>query len=311
MARPLRLDFPGARHHVMNRGARRAPIFADDASCALFLAALADLPVRFDVRVHAYALMPNHFHLLLETPRGNLSRAMQYLTGEHVRLLNEHQGWDGPVFKGRFRNRLVETDAYWHHLLLYLHLNPVRAHLVADIDDSYWTSHAAYVGSERRPDWLTTSDLLAAHGGVPGYREALYDLHTGRVQRPDEFDPDALWRPATSEPRPAPAAALPAVSPEAALERIGQVCGVDVGALRTARRGRGDNRARWLAAWWLTAEVGLTQRVVAGALGATEQQVSLWIGRFLTVAADDAEVAGWLEALRAAPGEPLGVGGKS
>ncbi|MES2638967.1 MAG: transposase [Myxococcota bacterium] len=298
MARPLRLDFPGARHHVMNRGARRAPIFTDNASCALFLAALADLPARFDVRVHAYALMPNHFHLLLETPRGNLSRAMQYLTGEHVRLLNAREQWDGPLFKGRFRNRLVETDGYWNHLLLYLHLNPVRAHLVADIDDSYWTSHAAYVGHVRRPDWLTTADLLAAHGGVEGYRQALYDLHTGRAPPPDGFDPDALWRAATSEPRPVVAPTVGTVTAGDAVARVARTCGLDAAALCKARLGRGDNRPRWLAAWWLAVDLGFGQRAVAEALGATEQQVSLWLGRFRTVAVQDAQVAGWLEALR-------------
>jgi REP element-mobilizing transposase RayT len=297
MARPLRLDFPGARHHVMNRGARHAPIFTNDASCALFLSVVASLPARFGVIVHAYALMPNHFHLLLETPRGNLSRAMQYLTGEYVRLLNELETWDGPLFKGRFRNRVVETDAYWSHLLLYLHLNPVRAHLVTDEDDAYWTSHMAYTGASRRPDWLTTDDLLAAHGGVAGYREALHAVQTGRSPAPAGFDPLALWAPSVSDLRPASAAAL-GTDPDALLALVARTCGVEVDMLRSARPGRGDNRRRWLAAWWLAIANGLPQRATARALGATEQQVSLWLGRFPALAAGDPELAQWMDDLR-------------
>ena len=131
MSRPPRLDYPGARHHVMNRGARREAIFLDQQTCVRFLALLGTLPGRFGVRVHGYALMPNHFHLMLESTRGNLSRAMQYLSGEFVRRANARRSWDGPIFKGRFRNRVVETDAYWRDLLCYLHLNPIRAHLNA------------------------------------------------------------------------------------------------------------------------------------------------------------------------------------
>jgi REP element-mobilizing transposase RayT len=297
MARPLRIDFPGARHHVMNRGARREPIFTDDASCALFLSVVADLPARFGIIVHAYALMPNHFHLLLETPRGNLSRAMQYLTGEYVLLLNQRATWDGPLFKGRFRNRVVETDAYWAYLLLYLHLNPLRAHLVTKLDDARWTSHATYTGASPRPDWLTTDELLAAHGGVTGYREALVAAHTGRVPAPDGFDPLTLWTPSISAARPAAPAERPS-DPDALLEWVARVSGAEADTLRTARPGRGDNRRRWLAAWWLAVENNLSQRATAKVLGATEQQVSLWIGRISSIAAKDPELARWMNTLR-------------
>ncbi|MDP2317090.1 MAG: transposase [Pseudomonadota bacterium] len=298
MPRPLRLDFPGARHHVMNRGARRAPIFVDDATCTLFLSVVADLPARFDVRVHGYALMPNHYHLLLEAPRGNVSRAMQYVGSEYVRRLNEHGAWDGPLFRGRFRNRLVETDAYWLHLLLYLHLNPLRAHLVADIDSSYWTSHAAYTGASRRPDWLTTADQLDGHGGVEGYRQALDDLHTGRRPAPADFDPDRLWRPATSDATPPPPRFDAAVDVDAALVRVATICAVEPQRLRTSLAGRADNRPRWVAAWWLTAGLGLTQRAAARALVVSEEQVSRWLARVPALAVDDAEVGRWLAELR-------------
>src|SRR5688572_1964032 len=110
MPRTPRIDFPGVRHHVMNRGARRAPIFVNDLTCGAFLDVLGELPERFGVVVHAYALMPNHFHLLLETPRGNLSRAMKHLEGVYSQRLNATYEWDGPLFRGRFRNEVVEDE---------------------------------------------------------------------------------------------------------------------------------------------------------------------------------------------------------
>ena len=107
-----RLDFPGARHHVMNRGARREPIFLDDDDRRAMLDLLADLPERFGVRVHGYALMPNHYHRMLESVWGELSRAMRHVGGEFAQRLNRRYRWDGPVYKGRYRNRMVGTDAY-------------------------------------------------------------------------------------------------------------------------------------------------------------------------------------------------------
>mgnify|MGYP000887075047 CR=1 FL=1 len=120
--RLTRLDSPGARHHVMNRGARHEPILATDDAKHMFLELLADLPQRFGIRVHGYVLMPNHYHLMLETVTGELPRAMRHLGGEFARRLNTELHWDGPVCKGRYRNRIVGTDSYWRHLLAYLHL---------------------------------------------------------------------------------------------------------------------------------------------------------------------------------------------
>ena len=142
----------------MNRGARKAPVFIEPEARQLFLDVLAELPTRFAVRVHAYALMPNHYHLLLESQTGKLSRAMRHLGGEFTRRLNQRRQWDGPLFRGRFHSRLVDTAPYWNHLLLYVHLNPVRAGLTGA--DAGWTSHRAYTGAEPCPAWLTTEAFL-------------------------------------------------------------------------------------------------------------------------------------------------------
>ena len=184
MPRARRVDFPGARHHVMNRGARHRTIFENDEECAEFIGFAAELPERFGVLVHAYALMPNHYHLAVESTRGRLSAAMSFLAGRYTQWSNNrHRGWDGSIFRGRFRNIVVYRDVHWHYLPLYLHLNPLRAGLVCNLAQSRWTSHGAYAGIDPVPEWLTTDDLLEGYGGTEGYLESLGDVVLGASNR--------------------------------------------------------------------------------------------------------------------------------
>ena len=130
MPRPLRIAYPGARHHVMNRGARREPVFYDDVSRNTFITFLAELPERFGVLIHAYALMPNHYHLLVESTQGRLSDGMAFLGSRYTQWVNAvHPNWDGPLFRGRFRSKEVVNEQHWHYLPIYLHLNPLRSQL--------------------------------------------------------------------------------------------------------------------------------------------------------------------------------------
>jgi REP element-mobilizing transposase RayT len=300
LARSPRLDYPGARHHVMNRGARRAPIFVDAATGALFLTVLAELPTRFGILVHAYTLMPNHYHLLLESRRGNLSDAMRFLGAEYVGALNRRAKWDGPVFRGRFRNRVVENDDYWRHLLVYLHLNPLRAFLATDPSDAPWSSHGAYIGTSLAPPWLTTSDLLDLFGGAERYLEAFEAERMGRRTAPADFAPDTLWRARPSERLPAMATAPQvALDTAAELQRIADACEVPLATLRQTRRGPLASRARWVAAWWLVTTHGLRQRDVAALLGTSDTQVGRWVARVPGEHFGDPEMAAWMTALNA------------
>jgi REP element-mobilizing transposase RayT len=164
MARPLRVEFEGATYHVMARGNERRPIFRDDRDRELWLKTLSETVQRFGILVHAYCLMPNHYHLLLETPRANLTQAVGWLQVTYTVRFNRRHHRSGHLFQGRFKAQLIEADPYAVHLIRYLHLNPVRPRRrtdpippdrLAEFDQYLWSSHRDYAGLRHPPDWLT------------------------------------------------------------------------------------------------------------------------------------------------------------
>lgn len=298
MPRTPRLDFADARHHVMNRTAGRRRVLGTDADLGRFTALLSELPGRYGLRVHAWALMPNHFHLLVDTPRGNLSAAMAWFAGSWSRATNRARGSDGSLFRGRFRNRLVLDDAYWRHLLFYVHLNPVAAGLVDHPDRSDRTSHRAYVGLDRPPAWLHRRELEGLVGGREGYRSRLDELLSGRAQLPDDVGRDGALPTSTAAVRAArvPAAAA-TLSTAEALRRVEALTGETADELGRAVRGREGHPARGLLAWWLVRAAGHSRASAAAQLGTTPSAVGNAVHR-VTHAADDA-LARWRDALLA------------
>ncbi|AGA31755.1 putative transposase [Thioalkalivibrio nitratireducens DSM 14787] len=164
MARPLRIEFPGALYHVTSRGDRRENIYEDDADRQRFLEILGEVVTRFRWLCHAYCLMTNHYHILAETPEANLSRGMRHLNGVYTQASNRRHGRAGHVFQGRFKAILVERESYLLELARYVVLNPVRAGLVAQPNEWAWSSYNATIGAAPRPAWLTTDALLSAFG---------------------------------------------------------------------------------------------------------------------------------------------------
>jgi REP element-mobilizing transposase RayT len=164
MARPLRIEFPGAFYHITARGNERKPIYRNDRDRVLFLKILAEVADRFRLLVHSYVLMDNHYHLLVETLEANLGRALHRLNARHAQTFNWTHRRVGHLFQGRYKSLLVDRDAYLLELSRYIHLNPVRAGMVEHADQYRWSSAGAYVGKHPAPPFLTIADVLGHFG---------------------------------------------------------------------------------------------------------------------------------------------------
>jgi len=150
----LRIEYPGAWYHVMNRGRRSEKVFLNRKDYRLFLDLLIDSSDLWAVNISAFSLMPNHYHLLINTPLGNLSRFMRHLNGIYTQRFNQNHRTEGQLFKGRYKAILVDGDDYLLQLVRYIHLNPLRAKMVKDIDDFEWSSHSGYISEAKEWEWL-------------------------------------------------------------------------------------------------------------------------------------------------------------
>ncbi len=166
MARPLRIEFPGAVYHVTSRGNERAAIFRDDDDRRRFLVVLGRTVVRWGWVVHAYCLMGNHYHLLVETPEPNLSRGMRQLNGEYTQAFNRRHRRVGHLLQGRFKSLLVEKESHLLEVCRYVVLNPVRSKgmRLASPEEWPWSSYRATAGLEAGPALLTVDCVLARFG---------------------------------------------------------------------------------------------------------------------------------------------------
>lgn len=164
MARPLRLQFPGAFYHVTARGNARQDIFLDDRDRETFLDFLAREIHQQAWKCHAYCLMTNHYHLLIETPEANLTRGMRRLNGRYAQTFNRRHDRVGHVLQGRYKSILVDKETYLLELCRYIVLNPVRAKVVRRPEDWAWSSYRATAGLRQAPGWLKGVDLRARFG---------------------------------------------------------------------------------------------------------------------------------------------------
>jgi REP-associated tyrosine transposase len=164
MARPLRLEFPGAFYHVTSRGNERKPVYRDGLDRRRFLERLEQVAGTHRLVVHGYVLMRNHYHLLVETREANLARAMRQLNGVYTQDFNRRHRRAGHLFQGRYKALLVEKDSYLVELSRYIHLNPVR---VGEVDTAWkfpWSSAAAFVGQAAPPRFLVVDEVLRHFG---------------------------------------------------------------------------------------------------------------------------------------------------
>ncbi len=156
MARQLRILYPGAWYHVMNRGVNKQRIFFEKKHRHEFINLLEHISKVYKAEIHAYCLMSNHYHLLLRTWEPNLPELMQYLNSVYTARLNKDLSRDGPLFRGRFKAILVDSDEYLLPLSRYIHLNPLEARLTNQMKDDCWSSYPYYIGDRQKPTWFHT-----------------------------------------------------------------------------------------------------------------------------------------------------------
>lgn len=170
MGRHHRLDFSGGVHHVMNRGGAHRTIYHSANDAIYFLDLVGEAAARYGVRVLAYCLMPNHYHLLASCPEGGLSDFMHRIGALYARHHNDRLGRDGPIFRSRFHSLHVDTDEYLACAGRYIHRNPLDIRPDEPLDQYRWSSYRYFVTAAAAPDWLSTSELLGPAGGPVRYR---------------------------------------------------------------------------------------------------------------------------------------------
>jgi len=231
MARPLRIEFAGALYHITSRGDRREAIYENDEDREAFLGVLAEVVERYNWICHAFCLMTNHYHLVIETVEGNLSQGMRQLNGVYTQVSNRRHSRVGHLFQGRFKGILVDKDAYLPELSRYVVLNPVRAGMVDTPAQWRWSSYRAMVGQAPVPKWLAVDGLLSQFGAVrqearqhyqrfisdgvgqgiwEGLRQQIYlggEAFVERMQAEAKINGDALTVPQAQRRPPAPSLA--------------------------------------------------------------------------------------------------------
>lgn len=273
MARKPRIHFPGAVYHVMLRGNARQVIFQGPEDVRWFETFLSDGVDLCDVRVFAYCWMPNHVHMALQVAETPLSKMMQGLSQRYTRWFNKTHDRVGHLFQGRYKAILVDAQAYLMALIRYIHLNPVRAGLSADLSEYGACSHGAYIGDREAEAWLDADGGLRLFGADgadarAGYRRFMGEVvddesldllrrgnHQGRILGDDSFYQRAMA--ASQEP------VAPAVDLEALTQMVAGERDVHVAAVTSGSRDRKSARARAMIAMLAVDHAGRNLQEVA------------------------------------------------
>ena len=160
MARPLRIQYPGALYHIIQRGNERRDIFLSDEDIKKFYGYLETSSIRYAIKIHTYCLMRNHYHLIVQTKEANLTKAMHFLNTSYTAYFNAKRKRAGHLFQGRYKAFLVEADEYLHYLSAYIHLNPVRVNMVKDPSEYAHSSYKYFISTAKAPDWLDANFIL-------------------------------------------------------------------------------------------------------------------------------------------------------
>lgn len=307
MARRQRIYFPGAFYHVILRGNARQDIFFRDEDRYRFYLLLQEGVERFGHSILAFCLMTNHVHLLCQVSEVPLSQIIQNLSFRYTRWINWRQNRVGHLFQGRYKAILIDADEYLLQLASYIHLNPIRANVVETPIDYPWSSHRAYAGKEKLP-WLRIEPILSYFGDNPDRSRQLFlgfveqelpgghkdqfscgDKSDGRLLGEDTFR-EMIYEKVEPEPSQKPGL-------QVIIEAVEKLYGLKPGGLATSDRSFKMSEARSMAAWAVRemSDASLTE------LGKTVNRdmttLSSSIGRLLTRAKRDRELATRLEKL--------------
>ena len=189
MARALRVEYPGAFYHVIHRGNAGEDIFKSIRDREKFLEYLQAAVERYGIKIHTYCLMTNHYHLLVETPEANLSRAIKWVNVSYAGYFNRKRHRQGHLFQGRYKAILVDADEYLKQLSRYIHLNPIRSGMVTELDTYLFSSYPALIGQVKAPNWLESTWLLSLFGksrrnAAKNYRDFVEKVDVAGVENP-------------------------------------------------------------------------------------------------------------------------------
>jgi len=263
MARPLRIEYEDAYYHVMNRGRGRQCIFHGNDYYLSYLTCLEEAHRRFGLVVHAYCLMGNHYHLLVSTPRGNLSRAMRHINGQYTQRYNRLKRTDGPLFRGRYKAILIDAGSYLLPVSRYIHRNPIeiRRPLVKHVAAYRWSSYPAYINQAEVPGWLCRDTVLGELGTA--HRYAAYRRYVGEdmdeetkgfyrkhsvIMGGKAFAEEAHAKAQSWDREISRGGIMDQVEPEEIIRKVAAAFACPAQEIYRARRGRGEpNLARWFA----------------------------------------------------------------
>jgi len=293
MARPLRIEFEGAYYHILSRGNNQAPIFKGDKDYWDFLDLLGEMTDRFSVRIFAYVLMGNHYHLLIQTRQSNLSKAMQWLGTSYTRRFNIRNKQSGHLFQGRFKSILVESDAYFTNLSCYIHRNPLRAGIVKRLADYKWSSYPFYAYQTEPPGWVDVDPILAHFGKDKdrhlAYRKCAqtYSDEDGTIWEDIKFgfiygSQNFIDRIKDRYLSPRPISELPELNkllrsedPDKLLNETAQILNCDINEIMQSRRLTGKMRdKRDMVAWILWVTRRYSNRQIGHILGMNHSSIS-------------------------------------
>jgi len=311
MARPFRIEFPGAVYHVTSRGNEKRRIFKSDRDRKAFLAFLGQTAKRFGWSITAWVLMTNHFHLVIQTPEPNLSRGMHWLNGSYAGWFNhQYKRW-GHLFGSRFKAFLIDKETYLAEVLRYVVLNPVRAGLTSRPDAYRWSSYRATAGLEIAPEWFDTSAALTPFApdtqlaqtyyrefvaAKIGSDECLWDKLINGIYLGDEVWAKKMRRVVEMKPRstdhPKVQRAIGRPKMHEVVSAVARAAGVAASTIREVRGGC----LRQLVAWIGWHEGLVTLRMIAASLRLrSEGHISGLIRRCEREFATDVTLLGYLD----------------